>query len=103
MKSRLIRKLGGITLAEHESELSKLKDDCEQFVDDFLISRREQEWVLRGGSVRHGQHYPDKALTIIGSNTSVYGATVSSCHIAPWARNVLLSGLVTPTTGEDDE
>lgn len=89
---KILRKIGIVTLREHESEIEEFRAKCEQFAKDYLDASRgvtigAHDGFINGGTLTYGG-------VIIGSRVALNNVTSGHMAVAPWAKRVVLNGII---------
>lgn len=93
---KILRKIGIVTLRQHESEVEEFRAKCEQFAKDYLDASRGVTIGSHEGFITDGTLL--KGGVVVGSRVSLSYVKADHLAIAPWAKQVVLKGIVTSGT-----
>ena len=93
MRNKLIKWLGGVTKKEHEDDRSKY----EKWAVDNLTGKNGE---VTPNCLIYSPFYGDD-IVIIRSRINILACVIKGLKVAPWCKEVVLSGL--QTVGDDHE
>jgi len=89
---KLLKNIGLLTVSDHKKYMEEFRFSCEEFSKDYLDASRGVTVGAEGGFIRGGSM--PKGAVIIGSRVLLDGVMASHIVVAPWARKVSLSGII---------
>ena len=90
IKQWVIRKLGGVTIRDHQDAIEAQR-------------KNHEEWAVKNLSGKNGEVTPDFSIyiphygddiVIVRSKIEIASGSIKGLNVAPWCKSVIASGLI---------